>query len=77
MINAKEIFDDMFVKIKNMQMYQIQRQVEYGWLPTGTLPFDLHIKNKIATFTVYALSKDDAENQVTQYLENQDQDEQD
>jgi hypothetical protein len=77
MINAKEIFEDMFAKIKNMQMYQIQRQVEQGWLPTGTLPFDLHIKNKIATFTVYALSEDDAENQVTQYLENQDQDEQD
>jgi hypothetical protein len=43
--------------------------VGYNWLPNGVVPFDLSAKNGIATFEVWAESIQDAEHQVSQFLE--------
>ena len=74
METAKQIFDDMLSRVKNMQTFMITRDVGKGWLPQGYVPFDLTCRDGIATFTVYAEFLQDAEDQVTQFLE-QDQDE--
>ena len=74
MKNAKEIFDDTMSRIKRLQVFEIKRELPPNWLPNGVMPFDMSAKNGIATFTVYAEFLQDAEDQVTQFLE-QDQDE--
>ena len=67
---AKQIFDEMWDKVKRLERYEIKREVGPGWLPRGTIPFDVMVKKGIATFTVYAEFMIDAEDQVTAYLEN-------
>jgi len=52
-----------------MSFYEVKREVAHGWLPNGTAPFNIRCRNGIATFTVYALSQVDAEDQVTIWLE--------
>ena len=44
-----------------------------NWIPNGVVPFDIRIKDGIATFDVYAESYIDAEDQITQYLEKDDE----
>jgi hypothetical protein len=72
MQNAKQIFDDTMHRIKNMQLFEIKREVGQGWLPQGTIPFDVTAKNGVATFKVYAEFLQDAEDQVSQFLERDD-----
>lgn len=71
MKNAKEIADELFDRIKSNEMsfYKVVRDVEPGWLPDGRVPFDVGCRNGIATFRVYASSQVDAEDQVTNWLE--------
>ena len=72
MQNAKEIFDEMMGRVKRLQVFEITREVGPNWIPNGTIPFDISAKNGIATFTVYAEFLQDAEDQVTQFLERDD-----
>lgn len=74
MKTAKDIFDETMHRVKNMQMFHIKREVGSNWIPQGTIPFDISAKDGIATFTVYAEFLQDAEDQVTKFLE-QDEDE--
>ena len=71
MTNAKQITDELIYRMKNTSLnkFLIKREVGPGWLPNGTVPFDVHAKDGIATFTVWAESIQDAEDQVSQYLE--------
>ena len=73
MNTARDIFDDVMGRIKNMEMFEIKREVPNNWLPTGTEPFDITIKNNVAIFKVYAYNNVDAEDQVSQYLEKDDE----
>jgi hypothetical protein len=75
MKTAKDIFDETMDRVKRLQCFEINREVGPNWIPNGTIPFDISAKNGIATFTVYAEFLQDAEDQVTQYLERQDNDE--
>ena len=65
----------MWDKVKRLERYEIKREVGPGWLPRGTIPFGIRVRNGIATFTVYAEFMIDAEDQVTTYLENMERDE--
>ena len=71
MKTAKEIADDLFGRIKSNEMsfYEVKREVAHGWLPNGVAPFNVRCRNGVATFTVYASSQVDAEDQVTSWLE--------
>jgi hypothetical protein len=71
MKTAKEIADTLFSRVKStdMQFYEVIREVQPGWLPNGTVPFNVKCRNGVATFTVYASNQIDAEDQVTNWLE--------
>lgn len=73
MNTAKDIADELFRKMKSMQKFEIKREMPDNWIPNGRVPFDIRIKDGIATFDVYAESYIDAEDQVTQYLEKDDE----
>lgn len=71
MNTAKEITDELMGRLKNstLQLFEIKREVGENWIPQGTVPFDISASRGIATFKVYAEFLQDAEDQVTQYLE--------
>jgi len=69
MKTAKDIFDETMDRVKRLQRFEIKRDVGENWIPQGTIPFNIKAKDGIATFEVYAEFLQDAEDQVTAYLE--------
>jgi hypothetical protein len=71
MNTAKSITDELIGRLKNstLQLFEIKRDVGENWIPQGIVPFDISAKRGVATFKVYAEFLQDAEDQVTQYLE--------
>jgi len=71
MQNAKDITDNLINRLRSstLQLFEIKREVGPNWIPNGTIPFDITAKNGVATFKVYAEFLQDAEDQVTQFLE--------
>jgi hypothetical protein len=75
MSTAKDIADELINRMKNtsLQKFEIKREVGENWIPNGVVPFDIYATNGVATFTVWAESYIDAEDQITQYLEQDDE----
>ena len=71
MTNAKQLTDELIYRMKttDLNKFDIKRDVGENWLPQGTVPFDISASKGIATFTVWAESIQDAEHQVSQFLE--------
>jgi len=71
MSTAKEIADDLIGRLKSqtLQVFEIKREVGPNWIPNGVIPFDITATKGVATFKVYAEFLQDAEDQVTQFLE--------
>jgi hypothetical protein len=74
MTTAKQLTDELIYRMKttDLNKFEIKREVGPNWLPQGTVPFDIHASNGIATFEVWAESIQDAEHQVSQFLEQED-----
>jgi hypothetical protein len=69
MSTAKDIADRLFEKMKAMQRFDVEQPVEKNWLPQGVVPFNVKVKDGIATFEVYAMSLDEAVRLVEAYVE--------
>ena len=71
MNTAKQLTDELIYRMKttDLNKFEIKREVGENWLPQGTVPFDLYASKGIATFLVWAESIQDAEHQVSQFLE--------
>jgi len=71
MTTAKQLTDELIYRMKttDLNKFEIKREVGDNWLPNGTIPFDLSDTKGIATFTVWAESIQDAEDQVSKFLE--------
>ena len=71
MTNAKQLTDELIYRMKttSLNKFEIKREVGPNWLPDGTIPFDIRATKGIAIFTVWAESVQDAEDQVSQFLE--------
>jgi hypothetical protein len=76
MNTAKQLTDELIYRMKttDLNKFEVKREVGHNWLPNGVVPFDLYASNGIATFEVWAESIQDAEDQVSKFLE-QDEDE--
>jgi hypothetical protein len=76
METAKQLTDELIYRMKttDLNKFEIKREVGPNWLPDGTVPFDISATKGIAIFTVWAKSIQDAEDQVSKFLE-QDEDE--
>lgn len=69
MKTAKQIFDETMGRVKRLQMFEVKRELPLNWMPNGTMPFDMKASNGVGTFIVYAEFLQDAEDQVSQFLE--------
>lgn len=71
MKTAKELTDALISKAKAMQTFRIVRQLDDADIifSAGVVPFDLKInKNGRMVATVYAITLEEAENQVDAWL---------
>jgi hypothetical protein len=71
MNTAKQLTDELIYRMKttDLNKFEIKREIGENWLPQGTVPFDISASKGVATFTVWAESIQDAEHQVSQFLE--------
>jgi hypothetical protein len=72
MKNAAEYTKEIIARAQSMRSYKVKVRVDDGWLPTGPVPFDIHIKNGIATLTIIAESLDNARQLASVYMESDD-----
>jgi hypothetical protein len=68
MSTAEVIARSLIFRAKNGQIFYVYRQVETGIRFDGAVPFDITINNGQAEFAVLALTQDEAELQVDQWL---------
>ena len=77
MTTAKQLTDELIYRMQttSLNKFEIKREVGPNWLPNRVVPFDIHASKGIAIFDVWAESIQDAEDQVSKFLE-RDEDEQ-
>lgn len=61
---AKQVID----RVMNLKEFTVKVRVEDNWTPNGMVPFDIKIKNNIATVKIPALTKIEAKQKVSEYF---------
>lgn len=72
MKTAAEYTQEIITRAQQMRSYRVRLRVDDGWLPMGRVPFDIHIKNGIATLTIIAETLESAKEQAAVYMESDD-----
>ena len=72
MKTAKEITENLIARAKSMQEFRIVRQLDDADIifSAGVVPFDIKIKNGIATVSVPALTESEARSKIIAYFNN-------
>jgi hypothetical protein len=60
-------------RLMNLQEFTVSIPVEENWMPNGVVPFDIRIKNGLATVSVPALTEDEARSKIIAYFNGSDQ----
>ena len=61
---AKQVID----RLMNLKEFTLKVRVEDNWLPVGVVPFNIHIKDNIATVSIPALNEEEAKEKVAEYF---------
>ena len=61
-------------RMMNLQEFTITVPVEDGWLPNGVVPFDIRIKNGLATVAIPALTEEEARSRIVAYFNSNEDD---
>lgn len=72
MKSAADLTQEIINRAQLMRSFRVQMRVDDGWLPVGPVPFDIHIKNGVATLTIIAESMTSARQQASVYMESDD-----
>ena len=72
MKTAADYTQEIIARAQQMRSYKVRLRVDNGWLPMGRVPFDIHIKDGVATVTVVAESMESAREQASVYMESDD-----
>ncbi len=67
-LNSAELADRLIYRAQKGQIFYVYRAVPDGIQFDGAVPFDIVINNDQAEFAVLALTPDEAELQVDQWL---------
>ena len=65
---SKDLTKSVIDRLMNLKEFTVKIPVEKGWLPNGVVPFDIRIKNNIATVTLPALTSTEARERVLDYF---------
>jgi hypothetical protein len=58
----------VMTRLMNLKEFTVTVPVEENWMPNGVVPFDIKIKNGIATVSVPALTEAEARSKITAYF---------
>jgi hypothetical protein len=72
MKTAADYTQEIISRAQQMRSYKVRLRVDDGWLPMGRVPFDIHIKDGVATLTIVAESMESAREQASVYMESDD-----
>jgi hypothetical protein len=72
MSNFDDTTKEVLTRMMNLKEFVITVPVEENWMPNGRVPFDIKIKNGIATVTVPALTEDEARSKIIAYFNSSD-----
>jgi hypothetical protein len=72
MKSAADLTKEIIDRAQLMRSYKVKLRIDDGWLPLGRVPFDIHIKDGIATLTIIAESLEQARMQASTYMESDD-----
>ncbi len=67
-LNSVELATQLIYRARHGQIFYVYRDVADGICFDGAVPFDIAINNNQAEFAVLALTQDEAELQVDQWL---------
>ena len=68
MPHSKDITKQVIDRLMNLKEFTLKVRVEDNWLPVGIVPFNIHIKDNIATVSIPALSEAEAKEKVAEYF---------
>jgi hypothetical protein len=60
----------VMTRLMNLKEFTVSVPVEENWMPNGVVPFDIKIKNGIATVSVPALTEAEARSKIIAYFNN-------
>ncbi len=61
--------EDILYRMKHLKEYKIIRNVSEGFVLNGKMPYDIKLdKNNVLTVTLMAVSKDEAERRVSEFI---------
>lgn len=68
-----DTINDIVYRMKNLKEFTINVDVPEGLQLHGVVPYDLSISGNKGKFKIYALSKEEAEQKIQEYLDRQQQ----
>ena len=74
MPHSADLTQQVIERMMNLREFTITVPVEDGWLPNGVVPFDIRIKNGLATVTIPALTEDEARSKIIAYFNSTEED---
>jgi|LakMenE18May11ns_1017448.scaffolds.fasta_scaffold8603828_2 hypothetical protein len=69
---ARDLTQSIIQRAQTMRSFKVKLRVDDGWLPQGPVPYNIHIKDGVATLTVVADSMESARNQAAEYMKSDD-----
>jgi len=70
MKTAKEIADSALERARQLQEFTVEQELPEGFQFYGTVPFDMMIQDGILKAKVYAISEEEAQGMLAEYLKN-------
>ena len=74
MSTPQDLTQQVIERMKALKEYTVNVPVEDNWLPNGVVPFNIKIKNNIATVTLPALNEEEAINKAIAYFNSTEED---
>ncbi len=61
--------DDVLYRMKHLKEYKVARNVSENFVLNGKMPYDVKLdKNNVLTVTLMAVSKEEAERRVSEFI---------
>jgi hypothetical protein len=67
-MNSVDIANNLINRAKNLKKFEVKRMLENGILFNGTIPFDIKGKDDCYWIYTYAITQEEAEAQVDDWL---------
>jgi hypothetical protein len=68
MESPADLTQQVIERLMRLKEFTVKVRVEDNWLPNGIVPFNIKIKNNIATVKIPALNRKEAREKVAEYF---------